>query len=232
MQLYLYPLDIFLFAGDDSRGWAFNGLGAAVDGKIGILDVFAQILFRSRIDNQRNSAAPGNLPGLFDGNHVLLDGMMGFDIQNGCSAVTDSLFNMLLAAFIGISGFHHPAAAQKDHRFHRSAVLHIVALQQNDFILQHRLLMQAQAEPLITAGHDGRHRQRDAAGCRIHDNRPLRSEQPGNIIPRFIYEIRDLHILLSALLHRLHDCIRWSRDPKDTHSPAGINHAFQSISSM
>lgn len=82
--LLLDPLHILTLAEHQPAGGAFDGLGTAVDDEIRTLAVIeAQILFRRRIDDEREPVGPGHLGRLGHRQNALLHAVVGLDVEDG-----------------------------------------------------------------------------------------------------------------------------------------------------
>ncbi|MNO38176.1 hypothetical protein D3C76_282730 [compost metagenome] len=81
--LLLDPLHILTLTEHQPAGGPFDGLGAAVDDEIRTLAVIeAQILFRRRIDDEREPVGSGHLGRLGHRQNALLHAVVGLDVEH------------------------------------------------------------------------------------------------------------------------------------------------------
>ena len=137
----LTPLHVLTLANYQPAGGPFDGFGAAVDDQVRPLVVVeAQILFGSRIDDEREPVGLGHLGSLCHRQNALLHAVVGFDVEDGCCVGIDGSGQLGRGALVGVTGFHYFAATQIDHGTDRGAEVDVMPLGQHDFT-RHLMVM-------------------------------------------------------------------------------------------
>ncbi len=163
---------------------------------------------------------------LLHAEHTFLHAVVRFDIENSRRARRNGRRQLRGGTFVGVTGFHQFAAAQRHHRSHRRAKVDVVALWQDDFVIFNRCNVQVFQQPVAVLNQDRGNRLGKARTGAGDYRRPFHLQQFRNVLTGFIHQIFHLEILIHSGHRRVYHFRARRRDAERRHTSGGVNHLF------